>query len=132
MSVPLDVIPLGVYIAVQLGQGEDTHRVAALYMQTAKGLPMFRRLEVLDTMTLGNSTYVRMRTDDPNPVPILDRLYDSGRGVIHLAGGEYVVRIPGGRVGKVASLTMSGSAKPGCARLYRGTKIRLWERQFET
>ena len=130
-SMPLDVIPLGTYIAVQLGHGEDTHRVAALYMKTAKGLPLFRRLEVLDTMTLGMSAYVRMRTDDPNPVPILDRLYDAGRGVIHVAAGEYMVRIPGGRFGKVPSLTMIGSAKPGQARLYRGTKIKLWMRQFE-
>lgn len=125
--------PLNTYFAVQLKDKEVAHHVAAVVLRTARGLNvLFRRLEVLDTVTVGTLTFVRMRADLLNPYPVLDQIYTDGRGVIgSMTGGEYAVRMPGRPVGKVSNLFMHAAAKLGQTRMYRGTKIKRWEAQFE-
>jgi hypothetical protein len=129
---PLDE-PLNTYFAVQLKQGEQAVHVAEAVMKAAKteGI-LFRRLEVLDTMSLGSMSFARMRSEIANPFPILDRLYIEGRAVVNrVQGSEYAVRLQGGRVGKVTNVLMHATAKLGQSRMYRGTKFKYWARQFE-
>jgi hypothetical protein len=123
---------LNTYFAVQLKDREVSHHVAGAVLHTAKSLGLlFRRLEVLDTVTVGTSSFVRMRADLVNPFPVLDKVYADGRGVISsMAGGDYAVRLFGGRIGKVPNLFMHSAPKVGQARMYRGTKIKRWETQF--
>lgn len=129
---PLDE-PLKTFFAVQLKPAEQAIHVVEAVMKAAKAAGiLFRRLELIDSMTVGTQTYVRMRTEIMNPYPILDRLYAEGRGVVSsMQGGEYVARLPGGRMGKVSNIVMHASPKLGQARMFRGTKIKHWERQFE-
>jgi hypothetical protein len=129
---PLDE-PLKTYLAVQLKPREVSIHVVKAVMGAAKDLGiLFRRLEVLDTMTMGTLSFVRMRTEMLAPYTILDRLYSDGRSVISsMNGGEYMARLLGGRVGKVNNLVMHATPKLGQAKMYRGTKIKHWERQFE-
>jgi hypothetical protein len=73
-----------------------------------------------------------MRTEMVNPYPILDKLYADGRSVVSaMQGGEYAVRLPGGRIGKVSNIVLHATAKLGQSRMFRGTRIKYWERQFE-
>lgn len=124
---------LNTYFAVQLKPGEKTIQVVAAVMNAAKEANiLFRRLEQLDTINIGTSSFVRMRTDLLNPYLVLDRLYNDKRAVVSsMQGGEYVARLPGGRMGKVTNLVMHATAKLGQTRMFRGTKIKHWERQFE-
>lgn len=123
---------LNTYFAVQLKDREVAHHVAGAVLHAAKSLGLlFRRLEVLDRVSIGSNNFVRMRADLVNPFPVLDKLYSDGRGVLSsMAGGEYAVRIPGRQGGKVSNLWMHSTPKVGQARMYRGTKIKRWETQF--
>ena len=125
--------PLNTYFAVQMMQHEATIDVVASVMRAAKTLKvMFRRLEILDKMTIGTSTYVRMRADVISSRPILDQLFSDGRAVVGLVPGNgYVVRVSDGRTGKVTNLLMHATSKPGYSRVFRGPKMKFWERQFE-
>lgn len=124
---------LKTYFAVQLKPREAPIHVVAAFMNTAKGLGVFlRRLEVLDTLTVGGTSFVRMRTEILTPSSVLDKLYGDGRSIISSGqDGQYAARLPGGRIGKVAHLTMHAVPKLGQTKMYRGTKMKHWERQFE-
>jgi hypothetical protein len=125
--------PLNTYFAAQLKTAEKAVHVAEAVMKAAKAADiLFRRLEVLDIVTIGTTRFVRMRSEIVNPFPILDRLYHEGRGVISSKhGGEYVALLVGGREGKVSNILMHASPKLGQSRMFRGTRIKHWERQFE-
>lgn len=129
---PIDE-PLKTYFAAQLKPGEQPIRVVAAVMKAAKaGAILFRRLELLDTVSIGTLSFVRMRSEMVNPYPILDVLYNEGRAVVSsIQGGEYIVRLPGGRMGKITNLLMHATAKLGQTRMFRGTKFKYWDRQFE-
>jgi hypothetical protein len=128
---PLDE-PLKTYFAVQIRPSETPINVVSAIMVTAKSLGiLFRRLEVLDTMTLGSVAYVRMRTELTNPCPILEKLFSEGRSTVSATQGGYTACLPGGRFGKVPQLTMHAIPKLGQSRMFRGPKYRFWERQFE-
>lgn len=130
---PLDE-SLKTYLAVQLKPREAPIHVVSAFMNTAKGLNVFfRRLEVLDTLTVGGTSFVRMRTEVVTPYGIMDKLYDAGRSVIYSTqGGEYVAKLPGGRTGKVAHLVMHAVPKLGQTKMYRGTKMKHWAEQFRS
>lgn len=129
---PIDA-PLTAYFAVQLQGKETSHHVAEVVLKAAKEIDLlFRRLEVLDTLSVGGASVVRMRADILNPYPLIDRIHAAGRAVISAGtGGEYIVRFPGGRTGRYPTTTMHAVAKLGQARMYRGTRIKRWECQFE-
>jgi hypothetical protein len=124
--------PLNTYFAVQLRQHEATIDVVASVMRAAKATKiLFRRLEILDKISIGTSEYARMRSDVPSASLILDQLFREGRAVVGLVPGNgYVVRVAGGRTGKVTNLLMHATSKPGYARVFRGTKMKFWARQF--
>ncbi len=125
--------PLNTYFAVQLKPREQAIHVVEAIMKVAvdAGI-LFRRLEVLDTVTIGTMAFVRVRSEIVNPFPILDRLYSAeGRAVVSAAkGGEYSARMQGGRIGRVTHLLMHATAKLGQTRMFRGTKFKHWDRQF--
>jgi hypothetical protein len=131
IPTPLDE-PLRTFFAIQLKQGEGVHHVAEAVLRAAKDVPpLFRRLEVMDKLSIGTGSYVRMRTDMAKPSPVLDKLYNEGRAVVSSTqGGDYTIRIPGGRIGKVSNLVMHAVAKTGQSQMFQGTKIKHWERQF--
>jgi len=125
--------PLKTYFAVQVQRGEQPIRVVEAVMKSAKGTGiLFRKLELIDTVSIGTSTFARMRTDILNPFPLLDKLYEEGRAIVcSMQGGEYVARMPGGRMGRVSNLIMHAIPKLGQTQMFRGTKMKHWERQFE-
>lgn len=127
--------PPTTYFAVQLKPMEHPVRIAEAFVKAAhESGTLFRRLEVLDTITIGATAFVRMRSEITNLPAILDSLYKGGKGVVNAApgmGGAYVLRMPGGRVGKVSNLVMNAIPKLGQTRTFRGTQFKFWERQFE-
>lgn len=132
--VPLPVLPIietNTYFAVQLLQNETTHRVAELILRAARDIKvLFRRLEILDTITIGTNRYARVRTDLASPNAVLDRLLLQRSVVAPVSGSSYLVRFPDGRTGKLTSFVMHVAPRPGQSRIYRGPKIKRWEEQF--
>ncbi len=124
---------LRTYFAVQLKPDESPHRAAEDVIRTGKILGiLFRRLEVIDTIKIGPTEYIRVRSDLLNPFPILEALLSKGRNVVRCSSeGGYELHRPGGRVGKVSTMMMHSTAKPGQTRMYYGPKIKRWEAQFE-
>jgi hypothetical protein len=127
----MDDIDLSTYFAVQSTRYETSHDVAKAVMMASKTAQvLFRRLESLDTMSVGTSTFIRFRADLGTPRAVFGALLAGGRGVIECQGKTYVVKLPGGRSGPMNTLTMHAEPKPGNQRMYRGTKIKSWEDQF--
>ena len=131
--MPIDDEALNTYFAVQLKPREAPIHVVSELMKVANDLGiLFRRLEVLDTMTIGGTAFVRMRTEMLAPFTILDKLYAGGRSVINSGqGGQYAARFPSGRAGNVAHMVMHAIPRLGQTKLYKGTKVKHGERQFE-
>lgn len=128
---PLDE-PLSTFFAVQPKPREHAVNVVEAVMRAAKSSGvLFRHLELLDTITIGTTPFVRMRTETTSLAPILDQLYSDGRSCVSAKGGEYVARLQGGRVGKVPQALMHATAKMGQSRMFRGPKFKFWDRQFE-
>lgn len=124
--------PLNTYLGVQIKPKQSAHDVAAIVMSAAKDMGvLFRRLEMLDTISVGTFSYARMRTDIVNPVKILNHLRSVQHATIAYEEGDYVLTFPDGRVGRVPNLVMHAIPKLGQSRMYRGTRIKHWERQFE-
>lgn len=124
--------PLRTYIAVQVKPDEHPIRVVEAFVRTAGDVKiLFRHLELLDTISIGTVTFARMRTDILNPEPILGHLHESGRAVVSSPRKEYEVRLSGGRTGRVSNLIMHATPKVGQSRMFRGTRFKFWERQFE-
>lgn len=125
-----DALPLSNYFAVQLFPGEnDNTAVEAVFRASAKQRQFFRRLEVLDSFTVGSNTFLRCRADQEVLGTLLEVCSD-GRGVIVRRQSAYVAMLPDGRKGTVDFLRMHLEVKDGRRRLYKGTKIKGWERQF--
>ena len=133
LVTPTDV-PLSTYLAVQMLPTESPLAVAGAICQAGHDRKtLFRRLEVLDVTQIANNPFLRVRSDVLNPHPILEALFAQQRGyVVAGAGGQYSVRLPDGRTGPVQGATMHTPPKPGCHRMFRGPRIKMFERQFLT
>src|SRR4051812_47712913 len=126
----MDDILLPTYFGLQMTRNETPHDVVKAFLDTSKAVrALLRRVEVLDTISVGVSSFIRLRTDLDNPSVILERLRET-RGVIQCEARTYTVKLPGGRTGPMSTLTMHAEPKPGNQRLYKGTKIKGWEDQF--
>jgi hypothetical protein len=129
---PSEVIPLGHHFAVQLHRGETQPRVAEAVLYTADKMKLsFRKLQTLDILSVGALHYVRMRTDLPEQGALIDRFLREGRAVISQMSGIYLARFPDGRIGRVPASSIQIAARMGQDKLYKGTKIKRWEQQFE-
>ena len=121
---------LATYFAIQLLRGEN-HKILAqdvLEAASKQGV-LFRKLQALDTVTLGTMSLLRFRSDIPDAYPVVKRL--KGRGIAYQDKGQYVVQFPNGKVGKFPTMTMCSAPKLGEGHIYVGTRIRRWRQQFE-
>jgi hypothetical protein len=125
-------IKLPTLFAVELLRGERPHHVAEAVIRAGKKCgKLFRRLEVLDMISLGMRSFIRFRSDLTSPV-VLEQVLTEGRGVVRNHGTlGFEVRFPS-RQGKVPGFMMYEATRPGIQRMYRGPKIKGWEKAFET
>lgn len=123
--------PLNTWFAVQLLPHETTDDLIKGMLRVARDARiLFRRVEFVDSFTLGVATYARMRADLKDAGPLMDKLHMVGYSVIHSVAGEYIARFKGGRIGKISHMVMHAAPKLGQSRMYRATKIKSWEKQF--
>jgi len=126
-----DALPLNTYFAVQLFPGElDSTAIEPVFRVSAEHRKFFRRLEILDTFSMGSNTFLRCRVDQPEMAAVLNEVLQTGRGVLFRLGVSYIAMLPGGRTGTVDPMKMHSAFQGGHRRLYKGTKIKGWERQF--
>jgi hypothetical protein len=120
------------YFAVQILPNEDPHQTAGAVCQAGQlAKTLFRRLEVMDTIIVANRPFLRCRSDVANPLPLLGLLFMQKRAyVAALANGQYSVKLPDGRSAIVPGTIMHLIPRSGHPTVYRGPKIKLWERAF--
>ena len=136
-SAPVE-IPLPNYLAVQLQRSEHPAFAVEALCTTAKMMKaLFRRVETLDIIQVGMQPFLRMRTDLDRErlVLVLRKILEvTGRGVVYLEGGTYRAQLSGKLAGKVlpmSSATMHMVPR-GPQALYKGPKIKRWEKQFQS
>lgn len=129
--------PESSYFAVQVfGRRDVAGSAAAAFLRGAAQVGItFRRLDFLDTFTVGTTEFARFRADLINAWPVLDRLFEEGRSVIGPGGPDnnphgFLARLTSGKTGSVNFNTMQ--AAPRALRTFRGTALDHWERQFRT
>jgi hypothetical protein len=117
------------FAALELKEQESPHQAIECLMRAAveKGRP-FTTLEVVGSLFIGRIRFVRFRTDCSAIGEILSTLDDRAR--ISPEGGAYVCRFPGGATGPVPATSMNVVGRPGERRVYRGPRVKFWERQF--
>jgi len=137
-SLPVPEIALPYHLAVQVQRWENHIVAVEAFCATAKALgALFRRVETFGIIHVGMRPFLRMRTDlDPIRVKeVLQQLVKAtSRGAVYaLESGRYEVQFPphehGGRTGVVPSFYMYAKTEAP-ATLYRGPKIKKWEKQF--
>jgi len=118
-----------VYFAIESLRGENFKHVTQIVLEAAdkRGI-LFRRLQVLDIISVGAKAFVRFRADMANLQPVVNQLKD--RGVIHEFGGGYVVHLVDGRKAKFSMAIMCSVPKAGFGQLFVGTRIKRWKQQF--
>lgn len=118
------------HFAVQIKDEENQRSLIKELLHTANSMGvLFRRVEVLGPMSVGSTKLIRCKTDLDTLDPLLDRLNAQGRSTIRPSGPSYTADI-GSRKGVVATATMQAMPLSGYPVVYRGTKIKFWERQF--
>jgi hypothetical protein len=130
--VDIESIALNTYFGVELFRSEDSSVAARQVCNVADEVKtLFRRLEVMDVLTIGGRRFARCRADLLNPYPMLDLVFFRGRAVIQAGEkGFYFVRFPGGRFGPVPQTTMHGLPMVGQRMTFRGPKLKNWESAF--
>jgi len=119
------------FVAVQFKESETSHQLVERFMQTSAAKELkFTQLEVLGVLLLGKNKYLRFRTDSRHVPEILGQLLLDGRGVVHQDGGGYSVKLPSGKKGIASAAAMQAIGDPTLKRVYKGTAIKLWDRQF--
>ena len=139
MDIPTTPEPvLKTYFAIQIQPRESPILALEAFCTTSKMLGiLFRRIEVLDTMEVGVKPFVRLRSDIPNATSVLEQLLKATqRGfIVARSDGKYEVQFPasvlGGRRAEVPTFSMHGSPRE-TPRMYRGPKIKHWDRQFQS
>lgn len=132
LSPKVDVEPvvLGTYFSLQLLRGESYKDVAHAFLDAAEKLgALFRKLQVMDLMTVGTTTFVRFRTDLTPIEPILSVMSNRGTVSADVTGG-YTVKFLGGRSGKYPTSTMCLQPKLGFGQILMGTRLKRWRQQF--
>lgn len=120
---------MSTYFAVQAKYGESFKDVVRLVLQEAdnKNL-LFRKLEVLDVITVGRTQLFRFRSDLDKFDPLAKSFKD--RACVYACTGSYLITLPDGRSGKVPVSLMCSTPRSGFGQTYVGTKIKRWEQQF--
>jgi hypothetical protein len=129
-KVDVEPVYLNTFFAIQLLRGESHKQVANVVLTEAeaKGV-LFRKLQVLDIVSVGTTAFVRFRGDLPNAFAVVKTLQDRAIIVIN-ADGTYTVTFPNGKSGKFPGSAMCSSPKVGFGHTYAGTRIKRWKQQF--
>lgn len=125
--------PLNTYFGVELRGSESPHAVSEVVCKAAQeAKTLFLRLEVMDTIAVGGTKFVRFRSDLLNTVPMLDSIFAQKRSVVQPSPQGYQVRFTSGRTGPITGMLMHSIPKPGQGAMYKGPKVALWEQAFRT
>lgn len=119
------------YAAIPLVEDEIPHQAVCTFMHTAQLMGVgFKRLLFLGTLDIGSRRFMRFQTTCPAH-RVRDIAGEMGRGYI-LPGndGTYRAVLNCGRTTFVASSAMQAIPLPGMRRMYRGTGVTGWGRQF--
>lgn len=118
------------HFAVELLPNEASHDVVHTILTCAadKGI-LFRALELYGTFQVGTAWFVRCRTDLKDVPPLLDALFKAGRGVVEPTTSGCIIR-RGKRTGVGSGLLLHSAPQLGQQRMYRGTQVAHWEKQF--
>lgn len=129
--VDAEPVAMGTYFAVQLLRCEHIKDVANAIMQAAESRGvLFRKLQVMDFVSVGTSSFVRFRSDLAEPATVLSGLK---RGFISFAEGNYRFTFADGRQGvRFPTTIMCSVQKVGFGQTFAGPKIRRWAQQFAT
>jgi len=125
------------YFAIQMQPRENPIIAVEALCVTAKMMGiLFRRVEVLDTIQIGMRPFLRVRSDlDRHPLVLDQLLVATGRGYVAHLDGKFVVQFPstvhGGRRANFSATDMHLTPR-GLPQMYRGPKIKHWERQFQS
>jgi hypothetical protein len=127
----IESIALNTHFGIELLKLEPQLDAVQAVCKTAHEVKTpFHRLEVLDTLIVGGRRFLRCRSDVLNPFPMLDLLFLRGRSIITPSEKGYFAKLKDGRVGPVTNVAMHSTPKLGQRTVYRGPRIKLWERQF--
>lgn len=120
---------MGTYFAAQLLRCEHIKDVANAIMQVAEARGvLFRKLQVLDLISVGTTSFVRFRTDLADPAAVLTGL---NRGFISFSEGNYRITFADGRQGvRFPTTSMLSVQKSGFGQTYAGPKVKRWAQQF--
>lgn len=129
----VDVEPtvLSTYFGVQILRGDTQKTLIEKILMVAdrQGL-LFRKIQVLDQVAFGAQTFLRVRSDLPDAMPVVSDLAKDRAIIAHIQG-TYIAQFPDGRTGKVPTSTMCSSLKTGFGQVYAGTRIKKWKTQFK-
>lgn len=129
-KVDVEPVVLSTYFSVQILRGESYKDVAHAFLDTADRLGLlFRKLQVMDIMTVGTTPFVRFRTDLTSVDPVIKEMVNRGSVTVDPAGG-YVAKFLGGRSGKYPTSTMCLQPKLGFGQILMGTRLKRWKQQF--
>lgn len=126
---------LNTYFAIQLQPRENPIVAVEAFCVTAQMMKtLFRRIETLDVIQVGMRPFVRLRSDIGDAGPVLRQLLAAtNRGYIVSNGGRFEAQFSakdfGGRKADVSGVVMN-TVPRGPQVMYRGPKIKNWERQF--
>lgn len=130
-KVDVEPVVLGTYLAIQMLRGENYKFVVERVLAEADILNiLFRKIQVLEIITVGTGTFVRLRMDLPSPHLLLAAMLKSGRATIDMANGTGFISFPGGRHGKYPTSSLCAMPKIGFGQIYAGTRIKRWKAQF--
>lgn len=129
-KVDVEPVYLNTYFALQILRGESYKQVAQVVLTEAKAKGvLFRKLQVMDIVSVSTTAFVRFRSDMPDALAVLKSLQN--RALIAVGyGGIYMVTFTNGRSGRFPMSTMCSSPKIGFGHTYAGTKIKKWQDQF--
>lgn len=117
------------FFAIKLDTKETPQSLVRVILRIAhEARLLFWTLDVLDTIEIGGSTYLRFRTD-LSPQNLANRLLSWGHTIVlPNESGSYILRHPQGKQGNVPMMSMCQTTRPGYQKSYRGT--RHWEALF--
>lgn len=130
---PMMPVATPTYFAVEVKTSyEKTIDLAKVVLTVAKAQGiLFRRLEAMDVIEIGSTKFMRFRTDLQPATQLVDAILNEGRGVIAAnAAGGYELRSRT-KNGPVPSTRILSTPRAAGTKMFRGTKIKLWERQFD-
>lgn len=120
--------PLTTFLAIEQ-KSLSPHQVAGMFCEATKTLKTpFFQLESLSVIEISAVKFIRFRTDLADPTPALKYLLGRGHGIAYRGAEGYEFQLPS-RQGKVSTSLMAASPIRN-PQMWRGPKVKYWERQF--